>query len=136
MFDIFDRMFGTMDAAFRQMEREFHCPNRLPVITIPAVKTYSVDQRAYDDGEKIQKFTNGILHCETGPAVVYHDEKKEDEYWLEGRLVTKEEVEKRKEEIEDNRMHSIWIDNKEFKVTGKRLRELAFEDKLKELEAK
>lgn len=136
MFDIFDRMFGVMDASFRQIERDFHCPNRLPVITIPAIKTYSVDQRAYDDGEKIQKFTNGILHCETGPAVTYHNKEKEPEYWLDGRRVTKEEVDKRKEEIEDNRMHSIWIDNKEFKVSGKRLRELAFEDKLKELEAK
>lgn len=119
MFDIFDRMFGVMDASFRQIERDFHCPNRLPVITIPAIKTFSVDQRAYDDGEKIQKFTNGILHCETGPAVVYHDDKKEDEYWLDGRRVDKEDVESLKQKLEDEREHSVWIDGKEYKIKHK-----------------
>ena len=131
MFDIFDRMFGVMDSNFREIERDFHCPNRLPVITIPAVKTSAVDQRAYHDGEKIQKFTNGILHCDSEAAVIYDDDR-DDEFWLNGRQVDKAAIEKHYNELLDNKIHSVWIDGKEFKVTGKKLRQLDLQKQLTE----
>ena len=130
-FDIFDRMFGTLDAAFRDIERDFRCPNRLPVITLPAIRTSRVDRRTYHDGEKTISYQNGLVHNDTGPAIIYDDDR-EDEYYLNGIKSTKEEVESLKQKLEDEREHSVWVDGKEYKVSGKRLRELGLEDKLRE----
>lgn len=130
-FDIFDRLWGTMDAQFRELEREWGVPNRLPVITLPAVKTKYIDQRTYHDGEKTINYLNGMIHRDDGPAVKYDDGR--EEYWLKGMKVSKEEFESHKQQLEDEKVHYIYLDGREYKVTGKKLKELNLKEQLKQL---
>ena len=83
----------------------------------------------FDDGTKVEYFKNGRLHNENGPAVVYYKDSKE-EYFLEGRQVSKERIEEYKVKKEDEKIHIITIDDQDFKITGKQLKE--FKEKNKE----
>lgn len=132
--DLLNNVFGNLDAAFRELEKENGWFNRLPFITLPSVKTQYVDRRTYHDGEKTIKMVNGMRHCEDGPAIIY-DDGRPDEFWLEGVKVTKEEVESNMQKIMDEKIHQIHIDGRTFEVTGKQLREMELIEKLKDIQA-
>lgn len=85
-------------------------------LTSPFERTYT------DDGVKRTYYKNGIVHNETGPAVVYSDGKVE--YWLDGKQVDKSTVDKLGEEKELNRKVYITVDDKQYVITGKQLKEL------------
>lgn len=121
IFDHINRIFGSFDKEFREIERELGFRNILPVVSVPAVRySYHDCVQVYDDGEKVETFKNGKLHGE----VVYHDKNKDSEYYIEGRRVTKEEWEAYCQKEADKKIHYITIDDKEYKVTGKQLKEL------------
>jgi hypothetical protein len=78
----------------------------------------------YDDGEKVTYYRNGIVHNESGPAITYRDTKKEPEYWLHGRQVTKADVEKLIDEKEANKVHRITVNGKVHEVKRDKLKEI------------
>lgn len=123
IFDDLNHVMANMDVFFRDAEEKLGMGNLLPHVTTPACKTYYTDQRAVDDGEKITYYRNGRVSRIDGPAVEYHDkEKGQDEWWLEGKLVTKELVEEEKEKIEAKRIHYLSIDGKTYNVTGDKIK--------------
>ena len=61
---------------------------------------------------------NGKLHGK----VVYTD--KPEEYFIEGRLVSKSDWESYCRDEEDNRTHYLLVDGVRYKTTGKKLREI------------
>jgi hypothetical protein len=134
IFDLFDRVWGNLDAQFRDMEREWGVPNRLPIITLPSVKTKYTDKRTFHDGEKTINYVNGMIHKDNGPAVVYDDGK--EEFWLKGMKVSKQEFESHKQQLEDDKIHYVHIDGVEYTLTGKQLKELNLKEKLKQLTGK
>ena len=69
--------------------------------------------------EKSESYKNGRVHGE----VKYRDGRP-SEYFIEGRLVTKEAWEQYIQEEIDNRVHIIHIDGKPYKTTGKKLKEI------------
>jgi hypothetical protein len=69
----------------------------------------------------------GLLHREDGPSLIKYgkDGKVEsEEYYLEGVKKTKEEVEAYRLDKEDKKQHVIYLGDKAYKVTGKKLKEL------------
>lgn len=97
------------------------------------ITRYVENTQAYDDGEKIETYVNGRLHNEKGPAVKYKDSTKQNnnEYWLNGRRSSKDEVDKYREKLEDEAIKYITVEGKEYKVTGKQLKEV--NSKVKEI---
>lgn len=123
-FEGLSHMMARFDVAFRDIEKELGIEQPIfPIVTVPAIKKYYTDFKKYDDGEKVEYFLNGRLHNHNGPAIEYKDKNKESEYWLEGRKVTKEDVEKYKEDLEDKKEHYITIDGKTKVITGKQYKE-------------
>jgi hypothetical protein len=122
VFDTFNHVFAVFDKEFRDAERRLGVRNALPSVTVPGVKTYSKYDyiQTYDDGEKQETYKNGRLHGE----VVYHDGKTPSEYFLEGRQVDKSKWNEYVQKLDDERTHYITIDNRDYAVTGKQLREL------------
>ena len=122
IFDTFNHVFAVFDKEFRDAERRMGLRNALPSVTVPAVKTYSrYDHiQTYDDGVKQETYKNGKLHGE----VVYHDGKTPTEYFLEGRQVDKSKWEAHLAKLEDEKTHYITIDNMDYTLTGKQLREI------------
>jgi hypothetical protein len=129
-FNKMNTVFAVFDNLFRDMERDLGMGNLLPRVTVPSIKTYYLDQRAVDDGEKITYYTNGRVGRLDGPAVEYHDKNKEPEWWLEGRQVTQEIVESQRSKLEDEKIHHLSIDGRSYEVTGKQLKELKSQLKL------
>ena len=84
------------------------------------------DRRNYRRKDNVEKhFKSGALHRENGPAVVYLDKSKEDEWWLEGAKVTEEEVKKYRSEKEASREHIVYLrSGTPYKITGKQLQEV------------
>ena len=125
IFDAVNRVFANVDGLFRDAEKELGMGNLFPHVTVPSVKTYYSEQRAIDDGEKITYFTNGKVSRVDGPAVVYHDKNKgQNEWWIDGRQVTKEAVEAAKQKIEDERVHHVSVDGRTFEVKGSELKKI------------
>jgi hypothetical protein len=85
---------------------------------------YGASTRIIEYSNCKKYYTNGILHREDGPAVVYHDSKKPSEYWLNGTKVSKEIVEKAVEEKENNKKYILSFVDEKFEVTGKELKEI------------
>lgn len=123
-FDRISHLFGNFDAAFRDLEQSLGMGNLLPYVTVPSVKTKYLEQRCVEDKEKRTYYHNGLVSRLDGPAIEWKDEKKEDEWYVDGVRLTKEEVEAKKQEIEDAATHHLTIDGKHMEVTGKQLREL------------
>jgi hypothetical protein len=122
-FDTFNRLFAELDHSFRGWEKDWGVS--LPAITVPGV-SYE-DTRVYSDGETEKHFKNGMLHRLDGPAVIkYAKDGKvtSEEYFLEGVKKTKEEVEVCRNDIENKKEHIVYLGNKRFKITGKKLKEL------------
>lgn len=78
----------------------------------------------YDDGEKVTYYKNGIVHNETGPAITYKDTKKQPEYYLNGKQVTKADVDKLIDEKEANKVHRITVNGKVHEVKRDKLKEI------------
>lgn len=85
-----------------------------------------VDRTNYSRKGNVEKhLKEGALHREDGPAVVYLDKSKENEWWLEGRKVTEEEVKKYVAEKEEKRQHIIYLrDGQPYRITGKQLKDI------------
>lgn len=81
-------------------------------------------KKIYEDSICKRYFENGILHREDGPAVIYKDNKKPSEYWLNGIKSSKEQVEKLLNEKEDSKKYTLTLIDESFEVTGKEIREL------------
>jgi hypothetical protein len=78
-----------------------------------------------DNQERYLK--DGALHREDGPALIKYgkDGKVEkEEYYLEGVKKTKEEVEAYRLDKEENKEHLVYLGDKRYRVTGKKLKEL------------
>jgi hypothetical protein len=122
LFDTINKVFATVDVEFRDAERRFGLRNALPSVSVPSIKTYSYyeDIRSYDDGEKVETYKNGKLHG----VVKYHDKKKPDEYWIDGREVSKEKWDAHIQKIEDERVHEVYVDGVPYTLTGKQLKGL------------
>jgi hypothetical protein len=88
-----------------------------------------------DDGEKRIYYKNGKVHNHKGPAVEYYagEHKGKVEFWLEGKQVDKEAVDKLAEEKENNRKVRVIVDDKSYVITGKQLKELDLHAKLEAL---
>ena len=72
--------------------------------------------------QKTIYYKNGMVHNENGPAIVHKDGK--EEYWLEGRKVTKEDVTTYRQNLEDNTKHCVYVADKPYIINGKQLRQL------------
>lgn len=85
-----------------------------------------IDRRNYlRKGNVERHLKDGALHREDGPAVVYLDKSKEDEWWLEGRRATEKEVRTYAEEKEERREHVVYLrGGKPYRITGKQLKEV------------
>ena len=121
----FNNIFGNFDALFRDIEQETGC-RIFPHVDIPGVFE-DTQLYSYSDGDKVVHYKNGALHREDGPAVVYHnssDNAKPDEYWLDGRRVTKEEVEAYRLDKVKKKLHKISLGGETFTITGEKLNEL------------
>lgn len=123
IFDIFNRFFGNMDIVMRDMEREFENPNLFPKITIPSIKTYYSEQRALKENGVTTYYNNGKVSRLDGPAVIYDDDR-EDEYWLDGKRITKEEQEKALINYEEEKEHIIYVDGVPKRIKGKQYKEM------------
>ena len=106
VFDLFNHAFDNMDTLF-----------------YPKVKSYCSEQRSITEGGVTTHYHNGMVSRLDGPAVVYQDER-EDEYWVDGRRVSKEVHDKLRQDHEDKKEHIIYIDGQQKKVNGKKLREI------------
>ncbi len=73
--------------------------------------------------QKTIYYKNGMIHNENGPAVI-HKDGKESEYWLEGRKVTKQEVDEYRQNVEDNTKHCVYVADKTYIINGKQLKTL------------
>lgn len=124
IFDDLNHVMANFDVFFRDAEKNLGIGNLLPKVSVPATKTYYSEQRAFDDGEKITYYHNGRVSRIDGPAVVYHDDKKEDEWWLEGRQVDEDTIKKEHQKLEDERIHYVSIDGRSYEVKGTELRKI------------
>ena len=120
MFRHSEMLFDTFNHALAVFDKEFRDVGK---------KTYSRYDyiQSYDDGEKVETYKNGKIHGK----VTYHNGKTPTEYYIEGRQVDKEKWEQHIQKVEDEKPHYITIDNREYTVTGKELREI--KNKLEEL---
>ena len=89
-------------------------------------KIFVSDRRNYLKKDGVEKhFHEGALHREDGPAVVYLDKSKQDEWWLEGEKVTEEKVKEYALQKEEKREHVVYLrGGKPYRVTGKQLKEI------------
>lgn len=124
LFDVVNNLFGNFDKVMREVEEEFNTPNLFPSITIPSIKTYFTENRAVSDDEKTTYYHNGKVSRLDGPAVVWHDTEREDEWWVEGKLMTEKEVAKLKQKMEDEKEHEVFVDGKKVKIKGSKLKQL------------
>lgn len=81
-------------------------------------------QQTYRDNEADRKYVNGILHCETGPAVIYHDKSKKPEYWLNGIRVNESDINALIQKVEDAKQYQIVFEGKNYTLNSKQYREL------------
>jgi len=100
MFDLFDYVFDAPRISRRSYYRD------VGALKEDGVTTY---------------YENGRVHRLDGPAVVY-DDKRESEYWLNGKRVTKEEHDKLRLDLEDKKQHTVYIDGVPKVISGKKLR--------------
>lgn len=117
------RNFGTFttrlfDEVFSDFDRYF--------VDAPVTKSKEKTDivSTITDSEKTETYKNGRLHNETGPAVVYKDKSKGSEYWLNGRQVTKEDVDVLISKAEENKKRVITIDGKDYVITEKQWKEI------------
>jgi hypothetical protein len=61
-----------------------------------------------------------MIHREDGPAITYVDGKQFGEYWLNGQKVTEADVTALRANQEEEKEHSIYIGEREYKVKGKK----------------
>jgi len=76
------------------------------------------------DSIKKRYLKNGALHREDGPAVVYLNKSDADEYWLDGRRATKEEIDSLVKKATENQLYRVVINGVPYKLTGKKVEEL------------
>ncbi len=126
----FNRVFANVDTYFRDFEREHGVRGLFPTITVPSIlNAFDEIFSSEETDEKVTFYQNGKVHREDGPAVVYKSvknkdgkvaEKKDDEYWLDGKQVTKEVVDALVAKREDEKEYVVYIGDVEYKVKGKK----------------
>lgn len=86
------------------------------------------DIRRYNDGKTQKTYKNGILHSVNGePALVEYDtkgNKTKEVYFWEGERTTKDFVQNKIQELEDNKEHVVRLGNKDYRVKGKQLKKI------------
>lgn len=86
------------------------------------------DVRKYNDGKTQKTYKNGILHSINGePALVEYDDKgnkTKEVYFWEGERTTKDFVQNKIQELEDNKEHIVRLGHKEYKVKGKQIKKI------------
>lgn len=93
----------------------------------PFFKSFFNEIYRYKDvTDNVEKYVkDGMLHREDGPAVIRKDgDKKIEEYWLFGEKLTKREWELKVEQINDEKLHTIYVDDHPYTVKGKRYRDI------------
>lgn len=81
------------------------------------------DKQSFKSNGITTHYYKGRVSCLEGPAVVYDDERP-DEYWIDGRQVSKEKHDEIRQKHEDERNHVIYIDGRKKVITGKKLRQI------------
>jgi hypothetical protein len=110
MRSLFDEVFGE------EFVRRFYGEEW----DFPRVTTQDRNKSSFSNGNIREYYVNGILHREDGPAVVYLDKSKPDEYWLKGRVSSKEEVQALIDKKEETTPHYVNVDGKVYNVVGKK----------------
>lgn len=105
----FDRVLNDLTALFRNGAR---------------TSTDKSGNYSNVDGIKTVHYKEGAMHREDGPAVIYADKSKPDEYWLDGRRSTKEEVDSYLARKNDKKLHVVFLDGHNYTITGSTLKEL------------
>lgn len=121
----FNNIFANFDTLFREIEDQTGCRS-FPHVDIPGIFE-ETQFYSYSEGDRTVHYKNGALHREDGPAVVYHEQNKgedRDEYWLEGRRVTKNDVESYRLEKAKKKLHKVSLGGENFTITGEKLNEL------------
>jgi len=120
----FNNIFANFDTLFREIEDQTGCRS-FPHVDIPGVFEDS-QFYSYSEGDRTVHYKNGALHREDGPAVVYHEKggTRVDEYWLDGKRVTKEEMESYRTEKLKKKLHRVSLGGDTFTITGEKLVEL------------
>lgn len=121
----FNNIFANFDTLFREIEDQTGCRS-FPHVDIPGIFE-ETQFYSYSEGDRTVHYKNGALHREDGPAVVYHghdDNTRPDEYWLEGKRVTKEEMEAYRLEKVKKKLHKVSLSGETFTITGEKLNEL------------
>ena len=89
---------------------------------------YYTDVRTVSDGKTRKTFKDGILHSVDGkPAIIEYNEKGQilkEVYFWEGEKTTKESVIAKIQDIEDKKEHLVNLGGKQYKITGKKLKEI------------
>lgn len=84
--------------------------------------SYAEKQSFKRDGVTTHYFRGKVSRLD-GPAVVYDDDT-EDEYWLDGRQISKEVHDEVRRKYEDEKKHVIVIDGERKVINGKMLRKI------------
>lgn len=118
MLRVYNSPFDVLDSLFVEFDS----------ITKSSDVNYYEDVRTYSDGKTKKTFRNGILHSVGGkPAIIEYNDKgqiQKETYFWEGEKVSKDFVDTKLQEIEDNKEHIISLGGKQYKVKGKKLKEL------------
>lgn len=126
----FNRVFANVDTYFRDFEKEHGVRGLFPTITVPSIlNAFNEVFSSEEDDTKVTFYQNGKVHREDGPAVVYKDLKNkngesivrpENEYWYNGKQVTKEFIENLVAQKEEEKEYVIYLGDVEYKVKGKK----------------
>lgn len=122
----FNHVFANVDAYFRDFEKEHGVRGVFPTITVPSILNAFNELFATEETDTAVTFyKNGKVHREDGPAVVYKSQgsdtnHKPNEYWLDGKQVTKEVVEALVAKTEEEKEYVIYVGDVEYKVKGKK----------------
>ncbi len=121
-----NNVFANLDNVFRDIEKSHGSRGLFPIISIPSILHALNENVSFDqDGMKTTYYKNGKVHREDGPAVEYHSDIKlpegtVNEYWLEGKQVTKKDVEDLVVKKEEEKIYTIYVGEKEYKIKGKK----------------
>lgn len=118
--------FANVDIIFRDLEKSHNTRGLFPIISLPSILHEIPENISIDsDHEKTIYYKNGKVHREDGPAIQFHKKGKlpdgtHDEYWLEGKQVTKKQLDDFASKKEEEKEYTIYIGEREYKVKGKK----------------
>jgi hypothetical protein len=124
--DEINNVFANFEIIFRDLEKCHKTRGLFPTISLPSI-LHEMDENIEidSDHEKTIYYKNGKVHREDGPAIQYHKNGQMpdgtlDEYWLEGKHVTKKDIVDLLAKQEEEREYVIYIGEREYKIKGKK----------------